>query len=161
MVSAKHNSWAALVLLEFNGTVVPNLFCQVHLVCHVSECHPFFLSLYESKCAFQVYGTLCNERSYYWWWSVPHVVSVLHCMGFGISTSLTFWPGSTVTGITSVKSAKRLIFQQFGSANLWYQFPLCRKFPLEPLQWIYGLLVVIAARLLKCWVIPEKFLFIY
>jgi len=41
--------------------------------------------------------------------------------GSGVGTALTFRPGWTVIGITSDKSTKSSILQQFESANLWSQ----------------------------------------
>jgi len=41
------------------------------------------------------------------------VVSIMRCMVFDISTMLTFCSVYTVIEITLVKSAERLLFQQF------------------------------------------------
>jgi len=47
--------------------------------------------------------------------------SLMHFVRSVISTVLKSWPGYTMTGITSAKSAERSTFQQFVSANLWSQ----------------------------------------
>jgi len=68
----------------------PTFFCLMHPFI-MSECHSPFQDVQLKRCTLNNTGCYASETLYYSWLKhAMQIVSLMHCMGLGISAVLTF-----------------------------------------------------------------------